>query len=60
MSQLVTSLESEVKRTLRKCVDGYNLGDPFASQKKITHTKESKEVTNKKEGMKCNLGKCKI
>lgn len=52
LSYLVTSLESEVKRTFRKCVDGYNLGGPFTSHKEITHTKESKEVTKKKEEMK--------
>lgn len=51
-SYLVTSLESEVKRTFRKHVDGYNLGGPFTSQKKITHTTESKEITKKKEEMK--------
>lgn len=52
MSYLVTSLESEVKRTLRKFVDGHNLGATFKSQKKITCTKESEEVTNKEEEMK--------
>lgn len=60
MSYLVTSLENEVKRTLRKYVDGYNLGATFNSQKKITCTKESKEVTNKEEEMKWSLSKCKI
>lgn len=52
MSYLVTSLESEVKRTLRKFVDGHNLGATFKSQKKITCTKESEEVINKEEEMK--------
>lgn len=52
LSYLMTSLESEVKRTFRKCVDGCNLGGPFTSQKKITHTEESKEVTKKEEEMK--------
>lgn len=52
MSYLMTSLESEAKRTLRKCVDGDNLGATFNSQEKKTHTKESKEVTNKEEEMK--------
>jgi hypothetical protein len=33
MSYLVTSLASEVKRTLRKFIDGYNLGVTFNSQK---------------------------
>lgn len=32
----MTSLESELKKTLRKFVDGYNLGVTFISQTKLS------------------------
>lgn len=52
MLYLVILLESEVKRILRKFVDGYNLGVIFKFQKKIICIKEFEEVINKEEEMK--------